>query len=95
MKTLREMMDIVEGSKKRYSVRMNAQMLGSTSRSRFDHTVEADSEEQAKVLAVEHAKKRGFDNISVRQVTLLDSELEEEATPEAVEKINKLYQDKQ
>ena len=96
MKSLREMMDLVEGSSRVGDI----------------HQLEAEVEHWHKMAknwfhkGNESARLKSLENLKVAQeklrqaksvadVSLEEQEVAEEVTPESVEKINKLYQDKQ
>lgn len=115
MKTLREMIDIVEGTvaendetswtansakfrqeeNMSWEVQVTLEPKDDINKGRGTQvktmTVSAMSRDEAKQKLVDYYRKNGWAVTDIK----FTSDLDEEATPEAVEKINKLYQDKQ
>ena len=96
MKSLREMIDIVEGKDTDSWFRVTVKTPNGKN---HNIQVPANSHRTAKRKALEYCAKNGIGNAefvsAMRMPTLDEQEVSEEATPEAVEKINKLYQDRQ
>ena len=82
---------VAEDTNQKYAVRMNAQQLGSTNRSKYTWTGTAGSDDQAREMAIAYADRHGFKNIVVKEISKQEQTVDEQATPEAVAKINSLF----
>lgn len=80
-----------EATAQKYAVRMNAQQLGSTNRTKYTWTGTASSDDQAREMAIAYADRHGFKNIVVKEISKKEQAVDEQATPEAVAKINSLF----
>ena len=80
-----------EATGQKYAVRMNAQQLGSTNRTKYTWTGTASSDDQAREMAIAYADRHGFKNIVVKEISKKEQAVDEQATPEAVAKINSLF----
>ena len=80
-----------EATAQKYAVRMNAQQLGSTNRTKYTWTGTASSDGQAREMAIAYADRHGFKNIVVKEISKKEQAVDEQATPEAVAKINSLF----
>ena len=80
-----------QATAQKYAVRMNAQQLGSTNRTKYTWTGTASSDDQAREMAIAYADRHGFKNIVVKEISKKEQAVDEQATPEAVAKINSLF----
>ena len=80
-----------DATAQKYAVRMNAQQLGSTNRTKYTWTGTASSDDQAREMAIAYADRHGFKNIVVKEISKKEQAVDEQATPEAVAKINSLF----
>ena len=58
-----------EATAQKYAVRMNAQQLGSTNRTKYTWTGTASSDDQAREMAIAYADRHGFKNIVVKEIS--------------------------